>query len=89
MSDIRQNPAKLSKMISNFVNSHSSLRSHREEFADAVVSQHRTLQQSTFRLFLCCIKKWSEQEVYDARNEYTINKCKEIMELIDYEPPFI
>jgi len=43
---------------------------------------HRTLQQATFGLFLRTIEEWSKQEHFDLRNEYTVQKSKEIMKLL-------
>ena len=56
-----------------------------EKFADALLNKHRTLQQSTFRMMLATIKAWSEQDHYDLRNEYTVEKSKEIMKALGDE----
>jgi len=50
-----------------------------EEFVEAIMSQHRTLQQSTFRLFIDTMKRWEkmgEIGLYDARNEQTVMQSK-------------
>ena len=64
-----------------------------EDFINAVTNDHRTLQQQTFGLFMKCIEKWSKTKNFDARNEYTINLCKKMMEAVkdDYfgRPPMI
>lgn len=50
-------------------------------FVEAVMQEHRTLQQQMFEVMLACIEAWAKQEHYDARNEYTIKKCREVMTL--------
>ena len=62
-----------------------------EEFAEEVMREHRTLQQSMFGLFLRTIEEWAKQENYDLRNEYTVETSKKIMELLDdsSHTPFI
>lgn len=52
-----------------------------QRFVDRVMREHRTIQQSIFSLFLRTIEGWSKQERFDARNEFTVEKSKEIMEL--------
>lgn len=51
-----------------------------QPFVDAVMSEHRTLQQQIFETMLACIEAWAKQEHFDARNEFTVFKCREIME---------
>ena len=50
-----------------------------ETFVDTMMTQHRTLQQSTFRLFIDTMKRWEEMGkigLYDARNEQTVSQSK-------------
>jgi len=55
-----------------------------DEDIEAIVSSHRTLQQSIMREFVCeLIKKWSEQDYYDDRNKATVLLCKELMKTIN------
>lgn len=49
-------------------------------FVEAVIQEHRTLQQQMFEVMLACIAAWANQEHFDARNEFTVFKCREIME---------
>jgi hypothetical protein len=76
--------------LSDYVNN-MSLNS--KPFVNKVTTQHRTLQQSTFKLFMDCIKKWSEMDgngFYDLRNEQTVKLSKKITEsLKDEYIPFI
>jgi hypothetical protein len=70
---------KIVSDLSNYVNSSST---QPELFAGEVMRDHRTLQQSMFKLFCACIIKWSKCASYDLRNEYTVKLCKEIVEKI-------
>lgn len=65
------------QMFSNWVN---GMGHDNKPFVAAVMSEHRTLQQQMFEVMLACIAGWAEQEYFDARNEYTVQKCREIME---------
>ncbi len=48
-----------------------------EAFAAVIVSDHRTLQQSAFRIMLECIQSWARDDYgHDLRNEQTHNICK-------------
>ncbi len=60
-------------------------------FAKEVMREHRTLQQNIFSLFLKTIEQWSQQTHFDARNEFTVEKSKEIMKLFPHgtQTPFI
>ena len=50
-------------------------------FVQAVMQEHRTLQQQIFEVMLACIEEWAGTEHYDLRNEFTVKKCKQIIEL--------
>lgn len=54
-----------------------------EYFAERMMFEHRTLQQSTMRLFIAIIREWSQQEYYDLRNEATIKLSKKIINALD------
>jgi hypothetical protein len=84
--------AELADKLSRFVN--SGTQEDIQMLADAVLKDHRTLQQQTFGFFLMCIRKWAalEGNWYDLRNEWTVQTCKQIVEKVDdvqYCPPFI
>jgi hypothetical protein len=51
-------------------------------FVSLLMSRHRTLQQSTMRLFMACIKEWSEEKNFDLRNEATVVLAKKIMDAV-------
>lgn len=73
----RKTGKEVAETVSNFVN--VAFESEKEEFVDAVVTDHKTLQEDMFGMFLGCIDKWSEmakQGNYDARNEYACRMSK-------------
>ena len=79
------------EILSRFVNNFGCPA---EEFVGCVMRDHRTLQQSMFRLFLGCIKEWAkkaEDGEYDLRNELTCKLAQKIVARFDDEMslPFI
>jgi len=68
--------------LSNFVNKFGAPD---KKFAQEVMNEHRTLQQSMMRLFLATIEEWSKQTQYDLRNEDTIRISKKIMSVMEDE----
>jgi hypothetical protein len=54
-------------------------------FAQYLMNEHRTLQQSTMRLFIACIEEWSKQKYGDLRNEATLELSKKIMNALENE----
>ena len=87
---------KVVRALSDYVNRGS--RFDRAEFADAVLREHRTLQQLIFGLFGRCIIEWAETArghgSYDLRNEHTVKTCAEIVEKLEHgkyalQPPLI
>ncbi len=67
------------KTLSAFVNAYGHST---KAFVQQITSEHRTLQQQMFEVMLSCIKAWAESEHYDLRNEYTVMKSKEIMNVL-------
>jgi len=80
MSDREEAVENAVKVLSEFVNTMSH---DKDGFAARVMREHRTLQQSMFALFLRTIEEWSQQEEWqhDLRNEFAVEKSKEIMKL--------
>ena len=83
---------ELADKLSRFVN--SGTQEDVTALADAVLMDHRTLQQQTFGFFLVCIKKWAAlgEDWYDLRNDWTVQVCKQIVskvEEVEYRPPLI
>lgn len=69
--------------LSDFVN--SSYSTTEQEFVDTLLSEHKTLQQSVFRLFIKCVEGWAEmydKGYFDARNEATCELSKQIVEVV-------
>lgn len=63
---------EMGNMLSDFVN--SSFPSERKELASVISSDHRSLQEDSFLMFLECITDWAEaydSGYYDERNKYT------------------
>ena len=77
---------EVAEKVSDFVN--SAFGSERVDFVETVVSDHRTLQQDMFKMFLGCIQEWAvahDNDRYDARNEYTVKASKVMMEALKKE----
>lgn len=73
----RKTGKEVAETVSDFVN--VAFESEKEEFVKTVVTDHKTLQEDMFGMFLGCINEWSEmakQGNYDARNEYTCRMSK-------------
>lgn len=70
---------EFAEKLSKFVNNYGCPM---KELAQEVLNDHRTLQQTTMRLFMTVIEEWSKQEQYDLRNEQTIKLSKKIMEAV-------
>lgn len=65
-----------------------------DAFADELLRQHRTLQQSAFGVFLAAVKAWSAlaPSRCDARNEFTVAASRRIVECLgqyNLRVPFI
>lgn len=64
-----------------------------EEFANAVTSSHRTLQQNAMKAMMACMTAWAEiadNGYYDLRNEATVLAAKKIVDATkDDHIPFI
>lgn len=73
--------ARVAKDLMAFINNVSFSP---DGFVEKVCGNHRTLQQSAFRLFMHCVKRWASTKEgwYDARNEATIKACKLIMKRV-------
>jgi len=84
---------ELADKLSSFINGRGN--PGRERLADAVLRDHRTLQQQTFGFFLLCIRKWAalaKTNEYDLRNAWTVDVCEKIVaavEEVEYGPPLI
>lgn len=71
-------PEELAEAITDFVN---SFNPKSDEFIQALFREHRTLQQSTIRLFLEVIEAAAKEEYRtDGRNEASHQIAKDIVE---------
>lgn len=65
-----------------------------DAFADELLRQHRTLQQTAFGMFLASVKAWAAlpPSHFDARNEFTVEQSCKIVEALgqyNLKVPFI
>ncbi len=63
-------------------------------FADELLRQHRTLQQSAFGALLAAVARWAALPAshFDARNEFTVEQSRKIVEALgqyNLKVPFI
>jgi len=75
--DIKETVDKLTRLVNNF-------DIPATKFAEELCNKtHPTLQQNVMKLFIACIKMWSEKYKkghYDLRSEATCKMSKEIMD---------
>lgn len=68
--------------LTSFANS-ASIQEFKEFAQILTTREHRTLQQSTFRIMVECIQAWAKMNDdmwYDLRNEATVQTSKELWE---------
>lgn len=75
----KEEAQKVVSMLSRWVN---CMTHDNQLFVQAVLQEHRTLQQQMFEVMLACIEAWAKTEHFDLRNEFNVQKCKQIMELL-------
>lgn len=86
MSNKKQEAEKLAQDVLDFVNAFGY---DGEAFADTICRGHKTLQQSTMRLFMTTIRKMATVTP-DGRNENAVKLAKEIVAVADkYALPLI
>lgn len=71
--------ANIKDVAEQFMEGINTMSLNPKGFVEVVTNDHRSLQQSAFRLFAACIREWSEHEFYDARNEATVTLSKRIV----------
>lgn len=82
MSDLSKG-AELADNLTNFVNSSGSKNN---EFIDAFLNEHRTLQQSSLRLILQLIEKIASDDYpMDGRNEASHDVAKKLLSGFKHE----
>ena len=75
--------------LTGFVNNYSC---EREAFVAAMMVQHRTLQQSVFKLFAMMVKEWAaayKEDRFDDRNAKTCEVSKRIMSALGEDMEYI
>lgn len=76
--------------LSDFVN---DMARDEEQFIVSMGREHRTLQQSFTGLCFAWVKECAEKakkKDFDLRNEYSVEKCQEILEKVElWKPPLI
>jgi hypothetical protein len=88
----RQEVVRVAREVAHLSN--WSLQEDFDVFAKALMSEHRTIQQSVFRLMARCVQEWAtmhDDGMYDARNEATVTISKELWDrfLKDNGVPYI
>lgn len=73
---------RLANDILQFVNSYGV---DEKTFAETICRGHRTLQQSTMRLFIATIRRMAENGT-DDRNQRAVELAKKISEIADDYP---
>ncbi len=84
-----ENTKKAEKLANDILDFVNVFGFDAEKFADTICQGHKTLQQSTMRLFVTTIKKMAEVRP-DERNKATVELAKKIAEITDeYSLPLI
>lgn len=74
--------ADITKVAEDFMNGINTMSLNPTKFVDVVTAEHRSLQQSAFRLFAACIREWSTHEFCDDRNRATVTLSKRIVDAL-------
>lgn len=82
MNNKKQEAEKLANEVLDFVNAFGY---DAETFAETICRGHKTLQQSTMRLFMTTIRKMAEVTP-DGRNEDAVKLAKKITAIADDYP---
>lgn len=74
---------EMAEQLAQFVNTFNTVRM--EACAQAMVHQHRTLQQSMTRMFLRFMELQAQEDDYDLRNQASIRLARKIVKLVEDE----
>lgn len=77
----RMTGTDMSEIFSNFVN--SGLSYDFEQFAEKITTDHKTIQDDSFRMMFKCMEKWHtmyKEGNYDGRNEGSLKLAYEMIE---------
>ena len=84
-----ENTKKAEKLANDILDFVNVFGFDAEKFAGTICQGHKTLQQSTMRLFVTTIRKMAEVRP-DERNKATVELAKKITEITDeYSLPLI
>lgn len=84
-----ENTKKAEKLANDILDFVNVFGFDAEKFAETICQWHKTLQQSTMRLFVTTIRKMAEVRP-DERNKATVELAKKITEITDeYSLPLI
>lgn len=84
-----ENTKKAEKLANDILDFVNVFGFDAEKFAEIICQGHKTLQQSTMRLFVTTIRKMAEVRP-DERNRATVELAKKITEITDeYSLPLI
>ncbi len=87
----RDSMRRIVDSLFNEINSFS-YEKHVKNFFDAITHQHRTLQQSFWRMMFEVIKRYAELDKdgwYDLRNEASIKMCVKLKEWFEKDDNFL
>ena len=79
----RKKAEEFVSLLSTYVNRGGSNARKRRYVVEAIMQEHRTLQQLMFSMFMECIAEWATKDKdgrYDGRNEYTVKTCNQIIQ---------
>jgi hypothetical protein len=79
----RKTGKEMAEQLSEFINVATWME--KEEFVDAIMSEHRALQQDAFSMFMSCIDGWASlynSGQYDGRNERACEYSKKMIDSI-------
>lgn len=83
---MKTTPEELASALSDFVNVLGGHSKEDDKFIALVLNDHRTNQQSTFRLMVKLMKAWAAQEPtgnFDQRNEATVKACAKLIASVE------
>ena len=84
----KQKAEALAKELTSFFNNYDT-DGCCKALSDALMNEHRTLQQSVGRFMMYQITVWAETNFYDGRNQATVRVCKDIVEKIGKENMYL
>jgi len=86
--------SEMEKIAEDLMKVVNCMNNSSKDFVNVVCNDHRTLQQSAFRLFSNCIREWARQSenmsrYSDLRNEQTLKLSAKILKVLDEDDSHI